>query len=64
MDPKATAKTLFTALAEGDVDAAKEAAANLADWICNGGFEVSYTIKAADMRAVCCTLATGLAGSE
>lgn len=64
MDPKATAKMLFTALAEGDVETAKEAAANLADWCCNGGFEVSYTIAAADMRAVCCTLATSLKESE
>ena len=64
MDPKATAKMLFDALAEGDADAAKEAATNLADWIANGGFEVSFTIPAKNMRAVCATLAVSLTESE
>lgn len=60
MDPSVTAKLLFTALAEGDIDAAKEHAGNLADWIGNGGFSVSYTIGTDDMRAICASLAYGL----
>lgn len=67
MDPTTTLADLFGALACGKVDLAREHAADLADWICNGEpTPERFTLRVTPekMRAICCTLATRLKGSE
>jgi hypothetical protein len=67
VNPTTTLGELFGALASGDLDLARENAANLADSICDGDtMPERFTLRITPdkMHAICCALATGLKEGE